>query len=125
MKKLSDRCGNGHLYTPANTYREPGRPNVRRCRKCRSQWFKVRTRPQRYTGRGCDWARKAITKVRAKRVARYYAGRLLADAVEAGWSPPDVVAAYGAEGLQMVREALLEVSWWLESTGDPKGRSTK
>jgi len=69
-------------------------------------------RQKRYTGRGLDWARKAITKRAAKRVARYYAGRLLAD----------TTSAYGKDGLETVREALLEVSWWLESTGDPKGR---
>lgn len=74
------------------------------------------------SGRGRDWAKKSITKRQAKRVARYYAGRLLADAVRDGWAPRDVVAAYGKDGLEAVREALLEVSWWMESEGDPKGR---
>jgi hypothetical protein len=82
----------------------------------------VTTRSQRYTGRGRDWAKKAITKRAAQRVAKYYAGRLLADAVRDGWAPADLVAAYGKDGLETVREALLEVSWRLESTGDPKGR---
>lgn len=81
----------------------------------------VSDRSKRYTGRGLDWAKKPITKRRAKRVATYYAGRLLADAVEAGWAPPDLVATYGTEGLETIREALLEVSWRLESTGDAKG----
>jgi hypothetical protein len=82
----------------------------------------VVTGGKKYTGRGLDWAKKAITQRAAKRVARYYAGRLLKDAVDAGWAPADVVAAYGKDGLETVRGALLEVSWWLESTGDPKGR---
>lgn len=83
---------------------------------------RVVTGGKKYTGRGLDWAKKAITKRAAKRVARYYAGRLLADAVHDGWAPADILAAYGKDGLETVREALLEVSWWLESTGDAKGR---
>jgi hypothetical protein len=82
----------------------------------------VSDRSKRYTGRGLDWAKKAVTQRAAKRIARYHAGRLLADAVHSGWAPPDIVAAYGKDGLEAVREALLEVSWWLESTGDAKGR---
>lgn len=27
-------CPRGHEYTPANTYRAPGAPNLRRCRAC-------------------------------------------------------------------------------------------
>jgi hypothetical protein len=92
---------------------------------CRAERGRSRPRKSRHTGRGLGWARKAISRRAAKRVARYYAGRLLADAVDAGWAPPDVIAAYGPVGLETVRQALSELSWWLESTGDPKGRSTK
>lgn len=76
----------------------------------------------KYTGRGLDWAKKPITKRAAKRVARYRAGRVLAQLVHDGWAPADLVTTYGQDGLETIREALLEVSWWLESTGDAKGR---
>lgn len=119
MKKLNDRCGNGHLLTEDNIYRNPSSPNTRRCRKCRAGWAREREYSPRITG----WGKKPVTGRMAPRIARYYAGRILADAVEAGWAPPDVVAAYGPGGLQMVSQALGELAWRLESTGDPKGRA--
>ncbi len=101
--------------TKMNWTREPGGGHVERVR------VKV-DRSARYTGRGLDWAKKAITKRAAKRVARYHAGRLLTQAVHDGWAPADVVSAYGKDGLATIHEALLELGWWLESSGDAKGR---
>lgn len=75
-----------------------------------------------FTGRGLDWAKKPINQRCAKRVARYYAGRILTQAVQDGWAPDDLVARYGKDGLATIHEALLNLGWWLESSGDAKGR---
>lgn len=39
-----DSCINGHEYTPENTYRAPGRPNLKRCRQCARDSEARRTR---------------------------------------------------------------------------------
>lgn len=113
-------CGRGlHLMVPANTYRRPSKRHVACCRSCRALREKARSAAEATARRGPV---RPLNARRAGRVARYYAGRLLLAAVEAGELPPDVVAAYGPEGLQKVSQALLELSWRLESSGDPKGR---
>lgn len=123
MTKL---CGRGlHPMTPANTYRPPAHPGTNLCRECRAARERSRPRKSRGSGRGMGWRKQPLNARRAGRVARYYAGRLLLAAVEAGELPPDVVAAYGPEGLQKVSQALLELSWRLESSGDPKGRPSR
>lgn len=83
---------------------------------------RVVTGGKKYTGRGLGWAKKPVNQRAAKRIARYRAGRILTEMVQDGWAPADLVSAYGKDGLEAIREALGELGWWLESTGDAKGR---
>lgn len=66
-------------------------------------------------------ARKALTKRRARRIARYRAGLILESVLSGGWSPPDLVRRYGQDGVNEIREGLDYYAAWLAATGHPDG----
>lgn len=72
----------------------------------------------KYTGRGLDWARKKITKKRARRVARYLAGVMIITAVKEGYLPEDLRERFDQEGADMIRENVIEYGTWLMDTGE-------
>lgn len=75
-------------------------------------------RYSRYTGRGLDWAKKPITKRRAKRVGRYLAGAIIRWAIEDGWGPEDLKERFGEEGFKLIEEHVEFLSDWLMDTGE-------
>lgn len=40
-QKKRTHCPKGHEYTPENTYRQPSKPNTRKCRTCAREYFKT------------------------------------------------------------------------------------
>lgn len=70
------------------------------------------------TGRGRDWARKTITKRRARRVARYRAGLILEAALTEGWHPDDLVRKFGDQGVQEIADGVEFLAAWLIDTGE-------
>lgn len=77
---------------------------------------------QRYTGRGLGWRKKTVTKLQARRIARYWAGLIVGATLDDGWSPDDLVERFGEEGVRMIQDAMVDVGMWLRETGDPDGR---
>lgn len=80
---------------------------------------------QRYTGRGLDWAKKTITKRRARRIARYNAGMIIDAALSEGWEPEILLERFGPEGLDTIRDAMLDLGLWLRDTGSPDGEPSQ
>ena len=114
----TDRCRNGHLLTPDNIYRSPGRPRTRCCRACRTMWAAERderTPPRRGV------IRRALGQRRARRIARYRAGLILESVINEGWAPPDLVKRYGPEGMDTITQALGYYAEWMIRTGHPDG----
>jgi hypothetical protein len=72
----------------------------------------------RYTGRGRDWAKKPINKIRARRVARRIAGELIISALEDGWEPDDLIKKFGDDGVRQIRGRLEFYAVWLMDTGE-------
>lgn len=83
------------------------------------------THSERYTGRGLHWAKKPITKRRSRRIARYRMGLVIESVLAADWTPDDLERRYGREGLEEIRDQMLDLAKWLESTGHPDGRSSR
>lgn len=80
---------------------------------------------RKYTGRGLDWRKRALTKREAKRIARYEAGLIIDAAVSDGWRPDYLIGKFSEEGVDMIADALLDVALWLRDTGSHDGRSTR
>lgn len=80
---------------------------------------------QRYTGRGCGWAKKRITKRQARRIARYNAGLIIDAVLDDGWEPDCLIKKYGQDGFREIKEALMDMSMWLRDTGHPDGVSSR
>jgi hypothetical protein len=71
----------------------------------------------KYTGRGLAWAKKPITKRRAKRVARWAAGQILEGAL-CNWDPEDLQERFGPEGFTEIENHIRFLSEWLIGTGE-------
>ena len=85
----------------------------------------TKTHSARYTGRGLDWARKPITRRRARRIARYRIGLIIDAVINDGWGPDDLCRRYSPEGLETIKEEMMDLARWLESTGHPDGRPSR
>lgn len=79
----------------------------------------------KYTGRGLGWARKAVRKREARRIARYNAGVILDAVLSDGWEPDALIEKFGKDGLEIIKDHLLDIALWLRETGDPDGESTR
>lgn len=80
---------------------------------------------RKYTGRGLGWAKKPIRKREARRIARYNAGAILDAVLSDGWEPEALIKEYGKDGLEIIKDQLLDIALWLRETGDPDGESTR
>lgn len=74
-------------------------------------------RYSRYTGRGLDWAKKPITKRRAKRVGRWVAGQLLEGAL-CNWDPEDLHERFGPEGFKLIEDHIRFLAAWFVDSGE-------
>lgn len=83
------------------------------------------THTARYTGRGLEWAKKPITKRRARRIARYRIGLIIESILSEGWAPDELRRRYTMEGVDTIRDEMADLAKWLESTGHPDGRSNR
>lgn len=83
--------------------------------------YRDKPHSQRYTGRGLGWAKKALTKRQARRIARYWAGLIVDSALSDGWGPEPLEERYGKEGLDMIQNELVDVARMIRDGGDPEG----
>lgn len=79
----------------------------------------------RYTGRGLGWRKMPLTRRQARRIARYNAGLIVDAVLSDGWDPEHLTERFGKEGLDMIKDQLLDIALWLRETGDPDGESTR
>lgn len=75
-------------------------------------------------GRGRDWQRKILRRRQARRIARYRIG-LIIESMIGDWEPYDLKTRYGRDGVEEIRNEMIDLAKWLCSTGHPDGRSSR
>lgn len=79
----------------------------------------------KYTGRGLGWAKKAIRKREAKRIATFWAGLIIDAALNDGWEPDVLLDHYGKEGVAIIADHLMDVADRLKATGSHDGSPSR